>query len=759
MSESTIPLNRAWNSWNSELPAEMCYLPLGLRITPCAYASSTNAFTDFPAGRAGVKLGPRAIDGSGIELALEHAGTALTWRYDKPDPSTLRGSWQARRFGEWGLRFWVVLVVRLNPPGSDTLVEWTYDPSIGELAAATGATEFVIRGERPPLLVTFHDSLEALRQEFETKGYFYLDSRGERGRVAALRYHLEEMPSFRFAATMAHDRRLASVHAASVLAETKPQTASLPSQTGAWAGALEAVRDVIGWNTVWDGSNRRPYTSLSRNWVSQKFGGWGVWLDDVLYHGLMAGLFDTGLAHENLEAVLAGATAQGNLPCLMTGRDSWIDRSQPPIGAFIVWMLYLRTGAHSLLELAYDTLRRNHDWWWRVRDGNGDGLVEYGTSPVGSGLYRGTKLAAKDESSMDNSPTHDEAALDTKSWTLDSADVGLNSLLALDGEMLAKIARTLGREDDATRLTRQSDELKERIRTRLWDVERQVFANRLWSGKFVRSLAPTSFYPLLCGAASPEQAKTMVALLHDPQKFGGDWLLPSVTRDDPAFADNVYWRGRVWPPLNFLVWHGLKRYGLDAEATRLAQSGYRLFMAEWAERRCPENFNAVTGAALDQPDTDSFYGWGALLPYLAVAEVTDINPWNGWEICHGSGDQQVGPLQTPAGEAILQSAGIWLTVSVGGEQILRASVPGRYRWVEISDGVVRMILPPVPADSAALWLELPRIRRADVIVARIGGRPIEPEAAEDGTCKFRLPAASEPLAFELLAARQLEQPR
>ena len=31
------------------------------------------------------------------------------------------------------------------------------------------------------------------------------------------------------------------------------------------------------------------------------------------------------------------------------------------------------------------------------------------------------------------------------SWTLDSADVGLNSLLALDGEMLALIARRAGR--------------------------------------------------------------------------------------------------------------------------------------------------------------------------------------------------------------------------------------------------------------------------------------------------------------------------
>ena len=124
-------------------------------------------------------------------------------------------------------------------------------------------------------------------------------------------------------------------------------------QAGRHAGALDAVRDVIGWNTVWDGANRRPYTSLSRNWVAQKFGGWGVWLNDVLYHGLMAGLFDTEIARENLAAVFAGATPAGNLPCLLTGRDSWVDRSQPPIGAFIVWLLYLRTPrpAHPEREL------------------------------------------------------------------------------------------------------------------------------------------------------------------------------------------------------------------------------------------------------------------------------------------------------------------------------------------------------------------------------------------------------------------------
>jgi putative isomerase len=750
MAESDVPLHRAWNSWTSEFPAEMSFLPLGVRLTPCAYASSINSFSRFPAG-GGVTLGPRAIDGSAIELTLDHGGTSLKLCYEKPDPLTVRGRWEALRLGEWGLRFWIMLVVRWAPPGTETLAEWIYDPHSGELAAQSDGHRVQIHGERLPLLVTFHDSVDALHREYETKGYFCLDSRGERGRIAVLRYHLEEMPRFAFTATVIDSR-----HSVIGGGRKRERDNSLAVQTGRYAGALDAVRDVIGWNTVWDSANRRPYTSLSRNWVAQKFGGWGVWLNDVLYHGLMAGLFDPEIARENLSAVFAGATPEGNLPCLLTGRDSWIDRSQPPIGAFIVWMLWLRTCDRRILSDSYDVLARNHDWWWRVRDGNGDGLVEYGTSSVGGGLYRGTKLAAKDESSMDNSPVHDEASLRADVGTLDCADVGLNSLLALDGEMLANIARALGHPSEAERFASRADALKQRIRERLWDGERRVFANRLWSGKFTASQAPTSFYPLIAGAASAEQAKAMLRLLTDVTKFGGTWRLPSCTRDDPAFRDNVYWRGRIWPPLNFLVWHGLKRYGFDTEAADLADDSYRLFSGEWARRNCPENYNAITGEALDQPDTDSFYGWGALMPYMAVGEVTDVNPWNGWEITHGPHESLVGPIQTPIGFAHVQSVYKWMKVIVDGDTVLQATVPGRYRQIMLCETHCRLVLPPVPADDhEKRWLAFPKIQRDRVRSAHLGGQPLVPEltAAEDGSdigSYFRLPPTTEPQPFELL---------
>src|SRR5215470_5623554 len=245
MRESDIPMPRAWNSWDSVHPAEMSYLPLGIRVTPCAYASSANRFTRFPAGQ-GVVLGPRALDGDGVELTLTHAGTSLALGYDKPDPLTLRSRWEAQHLAEWGLRFWIVLVLRWTPPGANDLVEWRYDPASGELSAAAGAHAIVVRGERLPLLATFHDSLDALQQEYETKGYFCLDSRGERGRVAVLRYHLEEMPRFTFTAAIAGDRKSASERAVAALS-SEPVARLQVLQTGRHAGALDAVRDVIGW--------------------------------------------------------------------------------------------------------------------------------------------------------------------------------------------------------------------------------------------------------------------------------------------------------------------------------------------------------------------------------------------------------------------------------------------------------------------------------------------------------------------------------
>ncbi|MEX2648088.1 MAG: trehalase family glycosidase, partial [Alphaproteobacteria bacterium] len=506
-------------------------------------------------------------------------------------------------------------------------------------------------------------------------------------------------------------------------------------------GALDAVRDVIGWNSVWDPVNHRPYTLLSRHWVAQKFGGFGVWLDDVVYHGLMANLFDGRFAADNIDAVLAGATQWGNLPCLLTGNDAWVDRSQPPIACFVVRMLHLRNGDRGLLERAYPILLANHDWWWRARDGNRNGLLEYGTSPVGRGLYRGTKLAAKDESMMDNSPVHDETVLVESTHTLDCEDVALNSLVALDGEMLAAIAAELGDGAAATRLAARAEALKARIRTELWDEERGVFANRLWSGRFVRSLAPTSFFPLLAGAADARQTARLIEdhLLNE-REFWGEFVLPAVSRDDPAFADNVYWRGRVWPPLNTLVYYGLRRAGRDDVAAMLAQRSHGIFRKGWErDRHCGENFSAVTGEILDQPDTDPFYAWGALMAYLAVADVLDVDPWNGWTVRHDGTDVTRAPRRGPGGMVTVVARAGRLRLERDGLTLFVTERTGRFARIGAAPGRLALFAPPG--------------RRGDTLIvpgapagatARVGERAVVPAPGTDGLA-IELPSGGGPV--------------
>ncbi len=729
---------RGWNSWVSEWPAQVCHLPRGLTLTPSAYAASRNSFTDFAAQSGTVRYGPRSVRGEQMHLRLSHAETEIDLRYDQPERDVLHAHWSAAKLGEWGLRFWLCWTLRWQPDPDASPVDWTYDPDSGDLVATHARHGVaVLAAEAPALMATFHADQQALREEFERHGYFYLASRGLGGSFPVLRYNLEETPRLSLAIAFGASRDEASGMARRALAAAVAPVPKL--QAGHNSHALDAVRDVIGWNSVWDAVNGRPYTSLSRAWVAQKFGGFGLWLDDIFYHAWMASLFDRDIAVENIEALLSNAQPAGNLPCLMTGRDGWIDRSQPPMGSLAVWMIAAHSGDASIVDLAYEKLLANHDWWFRTRDGNGDGLMEWGTSPgIGDGLYRGTRLGARNESSMDNSPIHDEAELDRASGTLTAADVGLNSLLVLDAEILSRWAAERGDVATADRLRQRGEALAARVRDRLWDGERKVFANRRWDGRFVRSVAPTSFYPLLAGIATPEQTQHLLGWLDDPRKFGGFWRLPSVTRDDPAYRDNVYWRGRIWPPLNLLTYLGLRRAGQDAAAERLAEDSYRLFDQARRKGQCPENFNAESGLADDQPDTDLYYGWGGLMPLVATLELSRVTPWAGWEVALRPGNWSLGPMQVGGQAVLLKAVDGWVFLHQDGVEIASTTIQGTWSRLAIAKGSLAC------RSTGAGRLRLPGAAIDRLIEAQYDGHDLRCEVAPDGNgIECTVPAKSD----------------
>ena len=739
----TIPLARAWNSWSSR-PAELTFLPLGLRITPVLYSTRARRASAIEPRHDPVRFGRHTIDNSLIELETELGGTSIRFQASASDPFAVRGQWEAPQLGEWGTRFWLTLAI--SSDGGEVV---RYDAEKGAANIKIDRRFAAIVTRAPAIQVTGHDSIDALRADFETNGYFYTATRSDSAPVLGLRFNMEMMREGAYAAAVADSEELAVLNARACL-EAASRPAPSPHD-GQFAGALDAVRDVVGWNTIWDKVNHRPYTAVTRIW---NLGEFAVWYNDQTFAALLAGVFDTDIARENMAAALAGATPQGNIACIVTSNDAWVDRSQPPHGSLVAWLLYLRNGERSMIEASYEALARNQRWWRSHRDPDDFGLISCGTSDVGEGLYKGTIFGARNETGMDNSATHDEAVYDPVTRTLSTYDLGLNCALTLDAEMLSHMAALLGRAEEADEFAALADRSRRLIREHLWDADRGIFANRQRKGGFVRSLSPTSFYPLMCGAASAEQASRLLAHLADPATFGGAFVLPNATRNDPAFAENVYWRGRIWPNVNFMVWLGLKRYRFDAEASHLAKQSYDLFMQSWRDRRiAAENYNATTGEAMDQGDTDPFYIWAALLPLMAVEELCGFDPWNGWSLCNNGADANFGPLLSPAGRIHVSSENGALTVTRDGVPFLSTNNLGRFTHLVVGDGYISCRIES--ASQSAAELHLAGIDSGEVVAVKLGEMDAQWCAADIGIV-VALPTADKTREFHLWHRRQVK---
>lgn len=238
---------------------------------------------------------------------------------------------------------------------------------------------------------------------------------------------------------------------------------------------------------------------------------------------------------------------------------------------------------------------------------------------------RGKPAGATGEAGMDGSPIYDDAVFNPQTHLLEFADVGLMRIYIADCEALATIAETLGKQADAKELRERGARYRTKLGT-LWNDEHGIFLNKdLHTGQFSTRLSPTLFYPMLAHTATQEQAERMVKEhLLNPKEFWGEWVIPAIACDDATFKDQNYWHGRIWGPMNYLVYLGLGKYDGEeiAQARReLAQKSFELFSKEWTEKgHVHENYNAITGNGDDVTNGDKFYHWGALLGYIEYLE-------------------------------------------------------------------------------------------------------------------------------------------
>lgn len=397
-------------------------------------------------------------------------------------------------------------------------------------------------------------------------------------------------------------------------------------------GAAEAITQNMSWNNIYAKRTGRCFPSIDRAW---NWGGWTVGEWDCFLGSILTAVEDKRLTYDAIYGILSCVTPLGFIPNIACGKRTTLDRSQPPIGSFAVWKNYLRFGDQELLKNTYPALKRWHKWWFskrkdgtRYRDGNNNGLLEWGSEYIDSDLRRdisGRKVHARFESGTDDSPMFEEAEYIEKAGTLNIETVCINSYYTLDAEMLYCIAHELGEDEDASVFLDEYNKMVSRINEMLWDEEEGIYKNRFWNGKFSNIVTPMNFYPLLAGVADRPRAKRMVKYLLDPKKFWGEYVIPTVSRSEPSFTDQQYWRGNIWGPTNYFVYQGLKRYCFDEIAVEFAEKSVRLFMKNWNKYGTNNENYLVTGEGAKC----KHYTWGTLLCLIGLEELIDISPWGG----------------------------------------------------------------------------------------------------------------------------------
>jgi Trehalase len=282
---------------------------------------------------------------------------------------------------------------------------------------------------------------------------------------------------------------------------------------------------------------------------------------------------------------------------------------QPPVHATAAWRVYRhatdRERAAVFLRRLFPRLVAWHEYLYRERTRGEDGLVEIwhpwesgmDNSPLWDDALARITLAPEqvpdyrrvdvDVTEASERPT--DADYDRYAYLVEVfrrlryrpdeirhatpfaiRPVLFNSLLVQSNRDLAEIARVLG--EDPEPFEAWAEHTAAGLDAKLWDEGRAVYVDHdVRSGEPLRTWSPAGFAPLYAGVPERERAERIVERLTAAGvKIGEDgWAVTSLSPDDPRFEPTLYWRGPVWPILNWVVYLGLVRYGFDALAAEL----------------------------------------------------------------------------------------------------------------------------------------------------------------------------------------------
>ncbi len=345
----------------------------------------------------------------------------------------------------------------------------------------------------------------------------------------------------------------------------------------------------------------------------------GFWAWDSWKHAVALTLYDPVLAKDQIRAMYDFMDDKGFIAdCIY--RDTTIENhnyrnTKPPLSAWAVWKVFESDYDTSFLQEMYPKILKQHNWWYKHRDHDSDGLCEYGSSD-------GTLIAAKWESGMDNAVRFDNSKLlknSENAYSLDQESVDLNSYLYAEKLYIRSIASILGKEIDADKFGIQAKDLGYMIRNQFYDSISGWFFDTSINGKnFTGDMGCEGWIPLWAEVADKGQAENVMKNMMDTLHFNTCVPLQTLSASHSKFKpDRGYWRGPTWLDQAYFGVCGLRYFGFDMEADSLTMK--LLHNAEGLLEKgssIRENYNPITGEGLESEN----FSWSAAHYLLLLTE-------------------------------------------------------------------------------------------------------------------------------------------
>ena len=318
----------------------------------------------------------------------------------------------------------------------------------------------------------------------------------------------------------------------------------------------------------------------------------GIWLETQPMGGSMYGKFDLEIAKNNLEVVIDGQLANGQLPAVtyLKGKQWNGSIGFNAVAQYGLDAYYLFKKDPAFLDKLENALTRYDAFLWKTRDTNGNGVLEaFCTNDTGEDGQKFNRYE------LNRDPEGNRF--------VESVSVMADSYA--NREVLARIAAIRGDEAKRVEWQGKADALRKKTREYFWVEQRKAAFDRDSKGEILPTLNQLNIRAMTQGLFSQEMADAFVKYhLMNPEEFFTPYPIPSTAVNDPTFhnvdkaTEYSTWSGPSMGRTLQRSVRALENYGHYVEIGLIGQKLLERIGREPVN--FPVQFNPITGDAVQR---------------------------------------------------------------------------------------------------------------------------------------------------------------